>query len=604
MSEPAKEEDRASVPAARVSTAPLPSLAPEGPLWSTLFRLPRAIGWRDHVIGFALAAAYVAWLLATSRSLGFPRDESFYFQAGTQYAHWFDLLFTKPKMALEQGAIDGPWSTNHEHPSLMKSLFGLSWLFLHEKWHWDIMASTAFRLPGMAISALSLWVTYLFGARAYSRRAGAIAALSLGLIPQVFFHAHLACFDMPIMTMWLLSVYVYWRSEKVGGLAWAVAAGVVYGLTLETKHNAWILPAVFVPHALFVYGSALNRSAQGLRSQIRGTLVAMAIIGPLVFYALWPWLWHDTKARLQEYVSFHVNHEYYNVEYLGKNYFGPPSPPSYAPMLILASVPTITLVLFALGVGDRLALHWTRIRRFVRRLRRKKTQKGPDATEVSLREPGDTSETDLLLLLAFAAPLAVFFLPKTPIFSGTKHWLPAYPFLAIVAGRGFEVVADAMQRALRSWKELPRKIAPWALAATCVVGPLVMTANSHPFGISAYVPLVGGFAGGADLGLNRQYWGYTSQNVGSFLAQAAPPNSSVFIHDTTGDAWYRMQEEGRVRRDLRPVGNPGEGNFSMVHHELHMNGIDYELWIAFGTTSPVFVLTHDGVPFVSVYRRP
>ena len=82
-----------------------------------------AIGWRDHALGAALAGLYVAWLLATARSLGFPRDEGFYFRAARDYARWFELLASKPHLAMQQAAIDGPWSDNHEHPSLMKSLF-------------------------------------------------------------------------------------------------------------------------------------------------------------------------------------------------------------------------------------------------------------------------------------------------------------------------------------------------------------------------------------------------------------------------------------------------------------------------------------------------
>jgi hypothetical protein len=35
-----------------------------------------------------------------------------------------------------------------------------------------------------------------------------------------------------------------------------------------------------------------------------------------------------------------------------------------------------------------------------------------------------------------------------------------------------------------------------------------------------------------------------------------------------------------------------------------MNEIDYAIWAAYGTTSPAYVLTHDGVPIVSVYKRP
>jgi hypothetical protein len=559
-------------------------------------RLPDRIGWRDHAIGASLGLAYLGWLLATVRSLGFPRDEGVYFHAGTEYARWWRSLFERGTDALQQSAIDSAFSANHEHPALMKTLFGLSgWLF-HEKWHVFSDASTAFRLPGMAMAALAIWVTYLFGARAWSRRSGLVAAILLALMPRVFFHAHLACFDVPMMAMWMLCVYVHWRAIELRTLGWILAAGVVYGLALETKLNAWELPFALVPHAFFVQRHAIWRALKAGRIAIPGSLLSMAILGPIVFIALWPYLWNDTLARIQWYVEFHLHHDYYNIEFLGKNYFSAPSPKSYLPVMVLATVPTITLLLFFVGAMDRGAGARRRRRGWLMaRLRR----------PVGDAPPRDARETDLLLALCFLAAIFLFFLPRTPIFGGTKHWMPAYPVLALYAGRGFDLAVAAMGRALPDL-DRGRRFATEALLVACVTaGPLAITAHSHPFGLSSYVPLIGGTAGGADFGLNRQFWGYTTQNAAEeYLNPKAPRGATVFIHDTTWDAWARMQEEGRVRGDLRAVGSPGEAMFSLVQHELHMNEVDYSIWVADGTDAPAYIVEHDGVPIVSVYKRP
>ncbi len=553
------------------------------------------IGRNDQLVGAALMIGYVIWLLSTARELGFPRDEGFYFRAAGDYARWFDLLFREPKQAMLQSQIDPIWQENHEHPSLMKGLFALSWLELYSQHKLFTDQSTAFRFPAMVLSSASLWITYLFGARAYSRRAGLVGALSLALMPHVFFHSHLACFDAPIMTMWIASIYVYWRSRQQGGLGWALLAGIVYGLTLETKHNAWILPAVFIPHALVAGWGGTGRLWKRGVFPIPASILSMAIVGPLVFYWLWPWLWNDTFARLQEYVNFHVNHVYYNIEYLHKNYFGPPSPRSYAPVMILATVPTVTLLLFIAGFGERIKANALLIWNFMSRIKDKSL----------VRSKRDPHETDLLLALGLSAPIAVFvLLTKTPIFGGTKHWMTAYPILAIFAGRGFEVVSDAMRRALpKVMDELKRRGAVVALAASTLIAPLAVTVHSHPFGLSAYVPFAGGTAGGADLGLNRQFWGFTTESCNAWLAANAPPNSRVFIHDTAWDSWARMTDEHRLRPDLRAAGSPSDADFGLVHIELHMKEVDYQSWVAFETDQPAYVLTHDGVPIVTVYRR-
>ena len=555
----------------------------------------------DPFIGAGIAAAYVTWLLATARSLGFSRDEGFYFTAASDYKRWFALLVDAPAKALERTAIDPIWQSNHEHPALMKSLFAISHTLLHDRFKVFEDDSTAFRFPGMLMMGLALFVTYLFAARAYSRRAGVIAALSLGLMPNIFYHAHLACFDVPIMAMWTTCIYVYWRSEKEGGLNWAILAGIVYGLTLETKHNAWMLPAVFVPHALIVHGRVISRhAAKSSRIPIPTSLVAMAVIGPAIFLLLWPWLWNDTLPRIQEYVNFHVHHDYYNIEFLGQTYFGPPSPRSYMPVMIAATVPAITLVLFFIGAVDRARELSARLAWWLR-----------DAWGRALPWPKaapekDRVQTDLLVFLAIAVALGPFLLPRTPIFGGTKHWITAYPFLAMLAGRGFDLVWTRIALLLekRTALDATRRIAAQGVVVACSFGgALATTVHSHPFGLSAYTPAFGGTAGGADLGLNRQFWGFTTESLAPWLAENAKPGETLYFMDTAWPSWQRLIAEKRIPETLRGVSSPAEAELSIVHHEQHINEVDYNIWTEYRSSTPVYVLTHDGVPIITVYRR-
>jgi 4-amino-4-deoxy-L-arabinose transferase-like glycosyltransferase len=574
---------------------------------STLVRLPSRIGWRDHVIGAALGLAYFVWLLSTAHSIGFPRDEGVYFRAATDYVGWWRSLLEHGQEALRQGAIDGAFGDNHEHPVLMKTLFGISWSLLHEQWRIVKDASTAYRIPAMLSAGAALWTTYLFGARAWSRRAGLVAAVLLGLMPRVFFHAHLACFDVPMMSIWIVCVYVHWRAQDTRSIGWTLAAGIVFGLALETKHNAWLLPFALAPHALFLQRKEILRGLRAGRVSIPASLVSMAVIGPVVFLALWPYLWNDTLSRVQWYVEFHLNHEYYNIEYLGRNYFGPPSPKSYLPVMVLATVPAVTLALFGVGAIERgvagarrfalWASEYVGLRAWPSRTSRWK--------EILLGQPRDRLETDLLLFLSFTVAVGPFFFARNPIFGGTKHWLPAYPVLALFAGRGFDRVTVAMGRALPRLDRRRWLAAQTALFASVVLAPLAITVHSGPFGLSTYVPLVGGTAGGASLGLNRQFWGYTSQNAAAeYLNAKAPRNATIFIHDTTWDAWSRMEQEGRVRSDLRATLTPHDSQIALVEHELHMSEVDYSIWTAFGSVTPAYIVLHDGVPIVSIYRRP
>jgi hypothetical protein len=316
----------------------------------------------------------------------------------------------------------------------------------------------------------------------------------------------------------------------------------------------------------------------------------MATIGPVVFYLCWPWIWFDTGARLGEYIAFHVNHEYYNMEFLGVTYFRPPMPRLYAWVMTLATVPTITLLLFVLGLV-RAALDVP----LVKRLRREIVR--------ASRTDHETFSTRLLWFLCLATSYAPWLSKDTPIFGGTKHWITAYPFLCLFAGLGFEWtrgrIASIVPDRVRTLHAMD-----WGLAASVVVAPTVMTLHAHPWGLSAYMPIVGGTPGGASLGLNRSFWGYTTGAVQDFINDHALPHSSVYIHDTAQDSWYRLQRDGRIRSDLFGSLTLSSTDMGVYHHEQHMQRVEYQFWVDYGTVRPAKVAGNDGVPIVWVYARP
>jgi sterol desaturase/sphingolipid hydroxylase (fatty acid hydroxylase superfamily) len=85
-------------------------------------------------------------------------------------------------------------------------------------------------------------------------------------------------------------------------------------------------------------------------------LVAMVVISPLVFVALWPYLWHSAIAHFKAYWAFHANHVHYNFEYLGVNYNHPPFPWHEPFGMLITTAPVVLLVLAAAGAGLLTAL--------------------------------------------------------------------------------------------------------------------------------------------------------------------------------------------------------------------------------------------------------
>ena len=529
----------------------------------------------DHILGASLGLFYVLLLVATAPDLAMSRDESFYAHAAERYGAWLTELASDTGSALRPDAIDRAWGYNWEHPPLMKLMFASSWL-AHEHFGWFERESTAIRFPGMLTAGLLLWLIYAWGASVMKRGGALFASLAFASMPRVFYHSHLDCFDVPIAFFVTLTAYAYWRS--LVDRRWIPWVGLFFGMALATKHNSWLLPGIFVVHFAWVRLDQA-RSMSPDRASF-AWLPAMMLIGPFVLFASWPWLWHDAWSRLVAYVGFHLRHVHYTYQYLGVSYFEPPLPLSVPFVMTLFTVSLPVLALCLLGIFH---------------------QRGELRPPWSTT-PGDTPDrrADVLWLGCLLAPLLAIALPSSPIFGGTKHWLPAYPFLALFAGRGLLAVTERAE--LGAWQG--RRAPSVAFALLCLMPGVVQTAHSHPFGLSHYMPIAGGVPGAADLGMNRQFWCFTTGSLTGWLVEQLPDGGSVWLCDTTWGAWAMLHEDGEVPSNIRAARSMHDADFALVHHERHFAEVDYQAWVAYGTTRPVHVLRYDGVPIVSVYENP
>ena len=395
--------------------------------------------------------------------------------------------------------------------------------------------------------------------------------------------------------MIFLITWAYLRAQQSGSRRWAVAAGVLLGLGLATKHNTFFLPLVLLGHSLWVRRGRLRglRSLPGLFAKVLAVgryvaapwAVAMAVLGPLVYLLLWPYLWGAPVQRFGSYLGFHLHHVHYNIEYLGQNYNKPPYPWHYVPVMTLLTTPVTTLVLFAVG---SFAL-----------LRRSVARPAAPAGETDAA-PG------LLVALSVLWPILVIMRPGTPIFGAEKHWLPAMPFLALLGGVGLSVVVARLAAAF----PLAARVRPALTAVLLLVAlgpPLLEVRRSHPYALSHYNLLAGGPTGGATLGMNRQFWGYAVRGLFPFIDRAAPPWAPIYWHDANLYQLHMSMKDHLLRRDLGDTGleEPGVrgSDIALVIHEKHFNKYEYWIWDAFGHTRPEVVLTHEGVPLVTLYRR-
>lgn len=535
---------------------------------------------RGHqpLIGLALCVGYVALLWSTADDLALSRDESMYLYAAERYSRFYEMLLQDPGRALDQAFIDQSFRINPEHPGLAKSAFALS--FLLEK-HLGLFGSTALahRFPAMVGAGLLVWLIYAMGRRYLGTAAGLFAALAFALLPRVFYHSHLNCFDVPIVLGTTLSLYTYQRSLR--DRRWLVACGLSFGLALSIKHNSWLLPGICLIHFTMLQLVQL-RAGQRRLSPVPYFLAAMALLGPPVLVLTWPWLWHDGVDRFLWYVRFHLHHEYYNMAYFGVNYFRPPFPFSFPWVMTAITVPITTWVLALVGIALSAGRQWRAIRD---------------------RAGLEDAETLFLWLGGLLTPLLVIALPSTPIFGGTKHWFPAYPFMCLFAALAFRWSAVQL---LELWPRLRARahVAHGSLLGLTLLPSAVETAHSHPFGLSHYGVAAGGVSGAAALGMNRQFWGFTTGSLAGLLRSALPAGGRVFICDMTPLAFAMMAKEGLIPPNIVASGSLRDADYALVHHEHHFADVDFQIWTVYGSVQPAAVLTYDGVPIISLYRNP
>lgn len=500
--------------------------------------LPRAMG-------FATALA----MALTQSSVGFVRDEGYYFTAAQRIEQWLRLLARAPWAAIQQ--TDRYWSYNFEHPGLTKLLFGASHLLFTTSTRL-LPAPLAWRLPAFVFAGLlSYWLCVLGLSR--SRAAGVLAPLLFWCAERTFFHGHLAAFDVPICALWA-GTGVAWlhalRERTPRSRLWLA---LLYGLALGVKHNAWFLPPVFAIHALLL--------PRGERRRALLTLPWL-LLSPLVLLAVWPLLWHDPLRHLGDWIAFHTQHVHYAWWYFGQVLRAPPFPIAY-PLVVDALVLPLPAVALLAAAGISLLAAFYRRRIDAQRL--------------------------LELGLAGAA-LAPFLLTTTPIFGGIKHWLA---FVALLAPEAAGLLT----------RLAPSRRALMAASAAALLPGIWQIAHLHPYGTSAYGELAGGVPGAATLGMQRQYWSNNVTGVLPWLNAHCPPGARVFFHEVNPESYRAYVEAGMLRPDIRAVFQPADADYAALQWHREFRDREPETWNAFGTMRPATGLYLDEVPQVVVYAR-
>jgi hypothetical protein len=331
-----------------------------------------------------------------------------------------------------------------------------------------------------------------------------------------------------------------------------------------SKLNAFFLPIVLIPWAMIYY-----------RGQWPKLLVALALVGPVVFWTGWPWLWINVAPHIREYLAFHFRHAAYNVWYLGRIH-------EYAPwhypfVMTVVTTPALLLALAAAGAV------------------RSRPRRGHDPNEV-------------LLLLGLAATLLPNALPTSPKYNGVRLFLPAFPFIAALAGGGFASLQTLIIGRARLGRPETTRLSVLiglALGAGLLWPGMAQVRLTHPYQLAYYNSLVGGTAGATRRGFETIYWGQVFQDAPAFLNQMEKPDPKVLVVPKGVIYLSEFQQQvGALRADIQWTGEERDAaSADYVMFQAMQSDYTDLCWALVDGEEPVYMVRLGSTPLLLVYDR-
>jgi 4-amino-4-deoxy-L-arabinose transferase-like glycosyltransferase len=397
----------------------------------------------------------------------------------------------------------------------------------------------AARVAGVVTTAVLLGAVYMFTLGVRDRFTAVCATVFLVLMPRFIANGFFAILDIPTALWWFAAAALFYLAMENRKLAWA--AGLAAGLALTTKINCLLLPVVLWPWGLYFY-----------RRKAVPAIVWSAVLMPVVFFALWPFLWADPIVNFGKYFGEKFGfvvavYKWFGVDlathgdalhrmlqrsavpvlYVGKVYAG--GVPWHYP-LVMTAITTPPGILAAAAAG---AARW-------------------------LREREDAALFSFLIvnvafwLLAFAAGLA-------EAYDGVRLFLNIFPFVAILAAIG---VRWAWQAVAKTPIGVP---GAWAVAVLFVASQAGGTLLYGPYGLSYYNRLIGGLKGAERNGFDVTFWGepadftmleYINDHAAQGAKVASFPMGRLYVNN--------MRAFALIRLDLTPVLTEDDWDFLII----------------------------------------
>lgn len=497
---------------------------------------------RVRLLTSLLAAVLISLVIVLiSNDFGITWDEPLYMKNGDSYVSWLtNSKWEKKDSVFAISSVD-------IHPPFRKFVSGITHEFLTTRLH-AVDNTRGYRVSSLFFVIPLITVLTYVAIGQFGFVVGILIPFIFSFLPHVLFLTPLVSPDYAVTALWFISVVSAVLGMKQ--FRWLVLSGVTVGLTMLTKLHGFLL---FIPITGYGLWYAHKRKAWG---SVFIKIAALISVAFAVFILGWPWLWSDTFSNLTTYFQSQASHAGSPEYIFGSTYRF--APWWYTASIFLTTTPLFVLIFFAIGA------YWT--------VRKGKTW-------------------DWIVFLNALYPLIFFSLPGVVRYDWIRLFLPAYPFVCLVAGRGMVTVINAFKITLR-------KVAAALVVLLWIVSLFFSVVRIHPWESSYYNELVGGTAGANKLGMETEFWGNAFLGVLPWMN--ANKSNPMCVWPTTNPFYY-YQAMGQI--DPGVIFNAGKGacDYFVI---LMREGLFIRSELAEKVVhmkKPVYTVSLDGVPLVGVY---
>ncbi len=365
----------------------------------------------------------------------------------------------------------------------------------------------------VCVSAVAVFLSYMFGQMIGGKKTGLFTALFIVLFPQFIAHAHYNPKDIPLMTVVLLTALVFSVALTRHSRKLLICSSFLFGLSVAVKINALLMAPVFgLTYIAWVLVCGRGMTWVVLLRRELPLIVGAIIAGVSALYFFWPSAWGDPML-IPRAVTFFLGENFWHgqVLFLGAEYSGAQLPFYYMPFEFVTAMPLLTLVAFIAGIFVILRrISWS-----------------------------EQSVQYLFLLLWIFFPLMFSMKPGLVRYDGIRQFFFILPAIAVVSALGLSQLHDKLIRRSNN-----------RFAGTIFLGLVFMSLGSqvltlHPFEgsyRSEILQLL--YKQDLDETFQIEYWGATYKQGMEWLRDNADPDPVICV-PTAGIlvTWYAWRDD-------------------------------------------------------------